>query len=151
MQSSRIDWVLWHHDLFDREAPASVQARGRELPAGLYQLWLSTLSESLLEGGTASFSRFQLCWGDPMQRAEIPVQPFENPALLKLRGWIWQNGSPANSLLPTSAILQRLADLHHGLLAARQDTAGWSGEADLLLKRILSAGEPEELADWEGG
>lgn len=135
-------WQLWHRDTFDRDSASSLQASGTNIVQGLCELWRYTLTEGILDNGGASFSRFQLTWGSTAStRVEVLVDPFDNPALLKLRQWAHlmsqdQNGEEEER----DAILMRLAQLHHELLqkSSRWKAAAtdWSGESRELLARV---------------
>jgi hypothetical protein len=118
---------------------------------GLYKLWFHTLTEGLLENGSASFSRFYLTWGNTASaRVDIFVNPFNNLSLLKLRQW----ARPAsqyqqNEVQHAKTILWRLAELHYELLQKGdrwKDLAiDWSAESKEILARVELAKELEEL------
>src|SRR3989304_4260174 len=81
-------WQLWHSDTFDRDSSPSLQSSGTNIINGLYELWLHTLKEAILETGSATFSRFQLTWGKTAStRVEVVVNSHNNISLLKLRQW----------------------------------------------------------------
>ena len=78
-------WQLWHHDMFDRDSSPFLQASGTNIVQGLYELWLCTLKEGILENGSASFSRFHLTWGKTATaRVDVFVKPFNNLSLIKI-------------------------------------------------------------------
>ena len=152
-------WQLWHHDMFDRDAPPYLQASGAEILQGLYELWLHTLQEGVQDNGVPSFSRFHLSWGNtPATRAEVFVHPLDNPALLKLRRW-----ADLMSHLPDgkgmqiisehveqrSSILMKLARLHYELLQESErwtaNAIDWGAESRDLLARVELMREPGEL------
>jgi hypothetical protein len=144
-------WQLWHSDLFDRDSPPSLQASGTNIIQGLYELWLHTLKEGLLENGSASFSRFHLTWGNTAStRVEIAVNPFNNASLLKLRHWANlmtqnQNGEEERR----DVILLRLAQWHYEFLqkSSRWSASAidWSAESRELLARIEVLKDSKEL------
>ena len=144
-------WQLWHRDTFDRDSPSSLQASGTNIVQGLCELWRYTLTEGILDSGSASFSRFQLTWGSTAStRVEVIVDPFDNLALLKLRQWAHlmsqnQNGEEEQR----DALLMRLAQLHHELLqkSSRWKSAAidWSAESREILARVEWRGDSQEL------
>ena len=144
-------WQLWHSDMFDRDSPPSLQVQGTNIIQGLYNLWLHTLKEGLLDNGSASFSRFQLTWGNSAStRVDIAVSPFNNLALIKLRRWatpMTQNQSSAEE--PRDEILLRLAQLHYELLQKRSrwkaSAIDWSAESRELLARVEAMKDSKEL------
>ena len=150
------EWVLWHHDTFDRDTPATVERRGTGILQGLYELWKSTLSEGITDAGDSSFSHFQLTWGETAsRRADAGVQPFDNASLLKLRRWAnfsSQNRTNALSHEPyqqNNSLLRSLARVHcHLLQESDRWTAEailWSAEARQLLARVESITDPLQL------
>jgi hypothetical protein len=148
-------WQLWYTDKFDGEAPPSLETTGTNILHGLYELWLRTLREGILDSGNASFSGFHLAWGDTaLIRIDIDVRPFGNFALEKLRRWahfssgdeITQNEMD-NGL--NNPLVWKLARLHFSLLlqsgrwtAAASD---WSAEAKELLARVDALTDPSQL------
>jgi len=144
-------WQLWHHDMFDRDSSPSLQASGTNIVQGLYELWLYTLQEGILENGSASFSRFHLTWGETASaRVDVFVKPFNNLSLLKLRQWAHlapqdQNGEEEQR----KAVLVRLAQLHYDLLRNssrwRGSSIDWSAESKELLAGVQLKKGPEEL------
>ena len=150
-------WQLWYRDSFDRDAPPSLQSSGVNIIQGLYQLWFYTLREGVQDNGSASFSSFQLTWGNrPSTRVDILIDPFHNVSLLKLRQWaklISQHEEDSETgQLPeeqTDAILSRLSQRHYDLLQrSHRWKAGaieWSAEAKELLERVKEMINPEEL------
>lgn len=144
-------WQLWHHDTFDRDSPRSLQASGTNIVQGLCELWRFTLTEGILDKGSATFSRFQLTWGRTAStRVEVIVDPFDNPGLLKLRQWAHlmsqdQDGEEEQR----DALFMRLAQLHYDLLqkSRRWKAAAidWSAESRQLLARVESMKDSEEL------
>lgn len=145
-------WELWYMDTFDRDTPPAVQIKGANIIQGLYHLWFYTLAEGILDNGNASFSNFHLAWGSSAStRVDIAVNPFDNPVLLKLRGWIgFVAQDKTGQIKPgKDVILWRLAHLHYDLL---QKSSRWKSsgvdrgaEARELLARIESISIPEEL------
>ncbi len=78
-------WQLWYSDTFDRDAAPALQRSGTNIVEGLYELWLHTLKEGILENGNASFSRFHLTWGDTgSSRVDVYVEPFGNPSVVEI-------------------------------------------------------------------
>jgi len=116
---------------------------------GLYELWLYTLKEAILDNGNASFSRFQLRWGNTAStRVDVYVEPFDNLSLMKLRLWahlMSQNSEEERK----EAILSRLAQLHFKLLlkSSRWNAAAidWSAESRELLAHVELMKDPQEL------
>ena len=149
--STSSTWQLWHSDMFDRDSLPSLQASGTNIMQGLYELWLYTLKEGILDNGSASFSRFQLTWGNTAStRADVFVKPFNNLSLMKLRQWA--NLSSQNQTGEEDrreAILLRLTQLHYELLQNSNRWKGsaidWSAESRELLARVESMKDPQEL------
>lgn len=149
--STSSTWQLWHSDTFDRDSRPSLQASGTNIIPGLYELWLYTLKEGILDNGSASFSRFQLTWGNTAStRADVFVKPFNNLSLLKLRQWanlLSQNQMSEEDR--REAILWRLAQLHYELLQNsnrwKASAIDWSAESRELLARVESMKDPKEL------
>lgn len=144
-------WQLWHSDLFDRDSPPSLQASGRNIVQGLYELWLYTLKEGILENGSASFSRFHLTWGNTAAtRVDVFVKPFNNLSLMKIRQWAHLAPPNQNSEEEQrEAVISRLAQLHYELLQKgsrwRVSAIDWSAESKEILARVDLTKEPEEL------
>src|SRR5574338_66005 len=125
-------WHLWYMDLFDRDAPRSLQSSGQNIVHGLYALWLHILNEGISENGSASFSYFYITWGDTAAtRVDIAVDPFQNFTLLKLRRWTGlpvqtqQTKNRQTGLRPEehqNTVILRLAQWHGALL---QKSARW--------------------------
>lgn len=144
-------WQLWHHDMFDRDSSPFLQASGTNIVQGLYELWLCTLKEGILENGSASFSRFHLTWGKTATaRVDVFVKPFNNLSLIKLRQWAHlapqdQNREEEQRI----AVLLRLAQLHYELLRKssrwRGSSIDWSAESKKLLAGVQFKKGPEEL------
>ena len=152
-------WQLWHIDTFDRDTSRSLQSSRENIIQGLYALWLHTLTEGILGNGNASFSYFYLTWGNAaVSRADVAVNPFHNPALLKLCQWA---GFPTRAQESENrrivhrleygkdAILLRLAQLHYSLLQTssrwKATAIDWSAEARELLAHVDLISDPEEL------
>lgn len=144
-------WQLWHSDIFDRDSPPSLQANGTNIVQGLYELWLYTLKEAILDNGSASFSRFQLTWGNTAStRVDVFVEPFANPSLMKLRQWSHLMSQNQNSEEEQKeAIILRVAQLHYELLqkSSRWNASGinWSAESRELLSRVEFMKSAKEL------
>lgn len=141
-------WQLWYGDMFDMDAPPSLEAGGTGIVNGLYEIWRHTLKEAIQDSGSSSFSRFHLTWGNTAaERVDVLVDPFNNLSLLKLRGWA---GLMSRQTEPEDErILMRLAQLHYELLqqSGRWQAAAidWSAESRELLARVESMAGPEEL------
>ena len=152
-------WQLWHSDTFDREAPVSLQAAGINIVQGFYELWHYTLKEGILDNGNASFSRFHLTWENaPVARVDVFVNPFGNPALLKLRHWTRLmsedqegegRGIAQTAEAKNDALLLRLAQLHYEFLQKslrwKASAIDWSAEARELIEHIELLSDPKEL------
>lgn len=143
-------WQLWHSDTFDRDSSPSLQGNGANIVHGLYELWLHTLKEGILDSGSASFSSFHLTWGNtPTARVDVAVNPFHNLALLKLRRWVGFTPQTQESEERREAILLRLAQLHYELLQKssrwKASAIDWSAEARGLLAHVELIVDPEEL------
>ena len=126
MPSTSSTWQLWYGDTFERDSLPSLQASGTNIIQGLYELWLHTLKEGILDNGNASFSRFQLTWGNTAAtRADVFVKPFNNLSLMKLRQWAnLLSESQTSEEDRREALLLRLAHLHYELL---QNGSRWKG------------------------
>ena len=143
-------WQLWHSDSFDREFPPTLQASGTDIMQGLYQLWLHTLKEGILDSGSSSFSRFHLTWGNtPAARVDVLVNPFDNRCLLKLRRWAHLMSQHPEGEETRESILWRLAQLHYELLQTSSrwtsQAIDWDAEAGELLARLEMIEDPNEL------
>lgn len=149
-------WVLWHIDTFD-PGPASREAAGRELITGFRELWAHTLREAIRNDGAATFSRFRLAWqeivsaeDERVHLIEIPVDPFDNPDLAKLRRWIYPPASAEDDRRQANErLLQKIAAWHMQLV---QRSERWSAtsfrptaEAELLLNQVAKLERPEQL------
>jgi hypothetical protein len=126
-----------------------MQASGTNIVQGLYELWLHTLKEGILENGNASFSRFYLTWGStPYTRVDIFVKPFSNTSLLKLRQWA-HLASQSSEEEQGKGILLRLAQLHdeHLQKSSRWSASAidWSAESRELLAHVEATNDPDEL------
>lgn len=144
-------WQLWYGDTFDRDAAPALQLSGTNILEGLYELWLHTLEEGILENGSASFSHFHLTWGDTgPTRVDVYVEPFSNPSLVKLRQWAHPAPDDKNSDEEQGkAILLRLAQLHYERLLKssrwRAPAIDYSAESKEILARVEAIKEPAEL------
>ena len=152
-------WQIWHYDTFDRDASPTLQSSGENIIQGLYQLWLYTLSEGILDNGNASFSYFHLAWGpSATTRVDVAVNPFENRALQKLRLWagfvsqdLRSNNEHVNQLTEEgkNAMLWKLAQLHYDLLRKsgrwKSPVIDWGAEARELLASVELISAPDEL------
>jgi hypothetical protein len=145
-------WQLWYGDTFDRDSAPALQASGTNIVEGLYELWLRTLKEGILENGSASFSRFHLIWGSTNStRVDVFVEPFGNPSLVKLRRWAHVTPDHKNSEEEQGkAILLRVAQLHYELLQKssrwRVSAIDWGAESKELLARMGVIKVPEDPA-----
>lgn len=79
-------WEVWSVDTFDRDAPARRDAAGHGLRSGLRELWRRVLTEGLRDSSDKTFTDFHLWCGT---RVDLAVQPFDNRAYARLRGWIY--------------------------------------------------------------
>lgn len=143
-------WQLWHSDTFDTDFPPSLQASGTNIVQGLYELWLYTLKEGILDNGSASFSRFHLIWGNTASsRVDVFVTPFNNLSLLKLRQWAHLMSQNENREGHREPILLRLAQLHYELLQQSHrwqlSAIDWSAESKELLARVEGMKGSEEF------
>jgi hypothetical protein len=149
-------WQLWHNDLFDQDAPPSLEASDTNILKGLYKLWLHTLKETILDNGNASFSRFHLTWEKQgAGRVDIVVNPFNNPDLLKLRRWAGLMLQPQGRediqrpARKPDEILWRVAQMHYELLRTSQRwqaaAVDWGAEARELLALVERLIEPQDL------
>ena len=141
-------WQLWYSDLFDRESPPSLEASDTNILKGLYALWRQTLREAIQDNGNASFSRFHLTWGNSgASRVDIVVNPFNNPALLKLRQWAGFMSQPQAG--NADEILSRLAQRHYELLRTsprwQASAIDWAAEARNLLALVERITDPNAL------
>ena len=132
-------WKLWARDTFDRETPPAVEAAGDGIVEGLRALWTRVLCEGVRDDGQATFTRFTLEWGDG-GFADVRVEPFDNHALARLRGFIYgepgpyEGGSPHRK--PRSSLLDAVADAHARLLDA--------GDASLGIFACTDAADADE-------
>lgn len=81
----KMPWELWSNDYFDRDARPCLEAEGRDLLAGIRELWRMTLRKGLMADGRPTFTWFQLRW--PGGGLSLPRDPFDNPELAKLKVW----------------------------------------------------------------
>ena len=143
MPGALTPWTLRHRDLFDRETPASVEARGIGILSGLRQLWRHTLTEGVDDKGNQTFASFSLAWGDAIEaQADAGVGPFANTAVVKLQGWAKNIGK--------SALVSRIAERHLQLL---QTSSRWTAaslnpgdEGRQLLKEVDAMTGPGQLS-----
>ncbi len=143
-------WQLWHSDTFDRDSSPSLQGNGVNILHGLFELWLYTLKEGIMENGSASFSYFYLTWADTATtRVDVAVNPFHNPALLKLRRWAGFTTQAQEIEDGGNSIILRLAQLHFDRLLKssrwRESSIDWSEEAREVLARVELISSPKEL------
>src|SRR5688500_11779214 len=128
-------WSVCARDLFDRESPPSIDARGVGLADGLIELWRRALSEEVRDGGGRSFTSFSLDWagGD----TDVGAQPSGNHELAKLRAWVYGSPGPyePGGVTVREALLERenlsllrsIAAAHLRLM--RRDAGSWPGWA----------------------
>ena len=152
-------WQLWHSDTFDRDTSRFLQSSDVNIIDGLYELWLHTLKEGILDNGSASSSYFHLTWGNTAAtRADVAVNPFHNLALLKLRRWVGfisqAQESEDRRIIQRleereDTIILRLAQLHYELLQKssrwKASAIDWGAEARVLLARVDLISDAEEL------
>ena len=147
-------WQLWHSDLLDSDSPPTLQSSGTDIVQGLYELWLYTLKEAILDSGNASFSRFHLtCGNTPRTRVDVHVDPFDNLTLLKIRRWAGlMSQDPRidrHAEGQRDTLIMRLANLHDELLqtSSRRNASAidWSAEARELLALVERISDPTDL------
>ena len=123
------EWQVWYEDMFDREAPRSVEASGRGLVKGLVELWTRHLRETVRPDGKKGFSRFNLWW---TPRSVDIVGDWEGA--VRLRGWVFGTQGKDNR-----SLLNRVAAVHAHLIVA-----GQSSQA--ILETAVAA---QDLQDFE--
>jgi hypothetical protein len=102
-EDEKIEWKLWHEDLFDRECPPNVETSGHGLVEGLTELWRRYLSASIGAGGERGLSRFHLSW----EGGSATVSG-DRKGAARLRGWVGDE----------PALLEKTALAHAELLLA---------------------------------
>ncbi len=152
-------WHLWYTDMFDRDAPRSLQSSGENIVRGLYSLWFIILNEGILDNGCPSFSYFYLTWGNTSAtRIDIAVDPLQNFTLLKLRRWA---GLPLQAQQTKdrqtgphpeehqNTVILKLAQWHDALLQKsarwKAQSVEWSAESRELLAHLERMVNPDEL------
>jgi hypothetical protein len=111
-----VAWELWHQDSFDRESPRQVEAAGRGLVQGLYELWAHHLRETVGARGQRGFSRFNL-WLKREGKSIRIVGSWEG--MTRLRDWVYSDGERVRA----PDLLRKVATLHAKLVLEKQDGA----------------------------
>lgn len=75
-------WEVLYWDMFDREAPPTIDTKGRGLARGLMELWARFLGETVQPSGRQGFSRFTFKW----DRGPVGISGSSEGAT-RLRGW----------------------------------------------------------------
>jgi hypothetical protein len=107
-------WKLHATDSFDREAPASCEAEGRGLVAGLELLWRKYLGEGVNEEGTPTFTDFELSWGEGLTHdwaivsVKVYAEKEARAGAAKLRAWGAVDGLLADVAAAHERLLHRL-------------------------------------------
>jgi hypothetical protein len=125
----------------DRDEPASREAEGVGIVSGLAVLWNRTALQSIDAGGSTTFSRFSIDWGNrtAAESAFIMVQPRteDNQALARIRRW-W-GGDLEQLLARTHLRLLEKSDRWNS-----RQIAPWQ-EADPILAAAGEARDREDL------
>lgn len=147
------EWTVCARDLFDRESPASVDARGIGLQDGLTELWRRALSEEVRDGGSRSFTSFTLSWAGG--HTDVGAQPFDNHELAALRGLVYGTPGPyepggvsgRDALLEREnlSLLRSIALAHLRLMhPADGDWEGWKPDSPAARIRACAATRADE-------
>ena len=118
MSLKEISWRVQANDLFDRESPRQINAEGVGLAAGLFELRHCVLAQGVRDSGQRTFTDFRLSWADGF--IEVGTQPFDNHALVRMRGWIYGTPGPFESgstVMQDATLLHAIAEAHVRLLA----------------------------------
>jgi hypothetical protein len=113
-------WEIWYDDTFDRDAPSSVDVRGRGLAKGLAELWARHFFESVRSDGQQGFSSFQLHW----KRGNINILG-DREGAKRLRDWLFgkkEHSYKGYVAEANSSLLNTLAHVHARLIDKRQVT-----------------------------
>ena len=146
-------WTVCARDLFDRESPASIDARGIGLTDGLIELWRRALSEEVRDSGSRTFTSFSLDWAGG--QTDVGAQPFDNHELAKLRGWVYGRPGPnepggvsgREALLEREnlSLLRSMARAHLRMMGSdRGDWAGWAPDSPAARIRACAASSADE-------
>jgi hypothetical protein len=114
------EWEVWYQDTFDRECPRQVEVSGRGLAAGLTQLWVRHLFETVRADGGKGFSRFNLWWKQERKSVEV-VGKWSG--MVRLREWVFggkRRLSKGYVEEGEKGLLMRLATIHGYLILAGQ-------------------------------
>lgn len=137
--SASHSWELYAADLFDRESPAQIDARGAGLVDGLVELWRRVLSEGVRDGGDRTFTSFSLHWDGGS--TDAGAQPFDNQALARMRRWVFGTPGPFEDNGPqnrkavlareNAVLLRAIAEAHARLhvLAGAPRTQGYVADS----------------------
>lgn len=147
------EWTVCARDLFDRESPVSVDARGVGLQDGLIELWRRALSEEVRDGGGRSFTSFSLDWAGG--HTDVGTQPSGNHELAALRALVYGTPGPyepggaggREALLEREnhALLRSIALAHLRLMAGGdRDWAGWRPDSPAAMIRGCAASSADE-------
>ena len=120
-------WKVRYWDTFDREMPPGIEASGRGLAKGLYELWIRHLYETVTPGMGIGFSRFNLVWDDGYVTVDGDLQ-----GALRLREWAFFGKASSQKSYRELAdvdFLQRIAILHAHLVLAGQSSEAMLQEA----------------------
>ena len=126
-------WELWYQDLFDRECPRQVAARGERLVEGLAALWRHFLLEGLTAEGGKGFAGFNLWWVGRGQSTSIQG---DWGGLLRLRAWVLGSGGEPGD----EGLLRGIAAVHGWLVLA-----GESSEA--IARLAADAGDRQDFEE----
>ena len=132
------EWEIWYTDTFDRDAPATIDVRGRGLVSGLAELWARHCFETVTAEGKQSFSNFRLRW----ERGTVTISGDWEGAK-RLRHWLFGNKESAYQGYAAEAdasLLAAIAQAH-----ARLIQSGHSAEQIVALAVIAT--DPEDFAE----
>jgi hypothetical protein len=112
------EWEIWYVDAFDRDAPPSIDVRGRGLVKGLAELWARHLFETVTAKGQQGFSSFQLHW----ERGKITITG-DRKGAKRLRHWLFGKKETAYQgyvAEANSSLLTAIAYVHARLVQREQ-------------------------------
>lgn len=113
-------WEIWYSDTFDREAPPTVDVRGRGLIKGLAELWARHLFETVQFNGQHGFSSFHLAW-----RGGYITIDGDWQGAMRLRSWLFGQKDRTDRGYVQEAdayLLDRIAYAHTCLIDNKQIT-----------------------------
>ena len=139
------EWQVWYQDMFDRETPRQVVAKGTGLAAGLTELWRRHLHEAVQPNGSLGFSRYNLWWKQASRSASVVG---DSAGLVQIREWALSRAR-RNQEGSGEDVLSAVAGVHSHLMVAGRSCACIPATAALAPDPVSFLDDLARLVDTE--